>query len=383
MRSGLHKKQPARHDGYGGYQDESLGRPGARTGTRVAAMPRISPDVSWPGQRSLNEDRWDDPLTTSSGRLRAANAARPLARELQTLEARGQALRVQETRVHPAPEPVRGLREFSTELDSLISMATAERRVVLPKVPANRPPKRSARKTTVSVVRGLVLLVVAYYALSGVLLLSGRSALPLADWRAAAGVVGVGDTPSFPVGAVDGQVVDRVQPFTQMRRADLYDTPQQFQAWGGSACSAAVLGEILTSYGVQEATIGHMIDELGSDISVQYGLETYDGFARVAAKHGFRADIYVNQHLTYAQMLYLTNTLGIPVIVNVRATTGYYHYLSGGHFLVMTGGDQQSIRLVDSSLYHIKSLSLPTFNGMFRNRTVVLVPKDYHYTLPA
>jgi predicted double-glycine peptidase len=384
MRSALHKNRPAN------YESAYDGGPGVRSATRVGrvgAPPRVSPEVSWPGQQAWNEDRWDDSLTTSSGRLRAATAARPLARELHTFEARVREERARGERFHEervGEERVReAVPDFSTELDSLITMATAERRVVLPKLPASRPPKRRLRKTTVNAARAVVLLLAAYYALSGLLVISGRSALPLADWRAAAGVIGVGGSPSFPVAAVDGQVVNRVQPFTQMRRADLYDTQQQFQAWGGSACSAAVLGEILTSYGVQGATIGHMIDELGSDISLQYGLETYDGFARVAAKHGFRADIYVNRHLTYAQMLYLTDTLGIPVIVNVRATSGYYHYLSGGHFLVMTGGDAQNVKLVDSSLYYIKSLSLSTFNGMFRNRTVVLVPKDYQYTLPS
>jgi predicted double-glycine peptidase len=178
-------------------------------------------------------------------------------------------------------------------------------------------------------------------------------------------------------------VAANVKAFTQGKRVDLYNSQAQFNQWWGSACSAAVLAEVLTAYGVPNATIGKMIDELGPDISTRYGLLTYEGFNKVAQKHGFRADIYVDKHLTYHQMQYLTNTLGLPVIVNVRATTGYYHYLSGGHFLVMTGGDSKSIRLVDSSLYYIKSLPLGTFNWMFRQRTVVIVPADYHYNLPA
>src|SRR5262249_30180039 len=95
-------------------------------------------------------------------------------------------------------------------------------------------------------------------------------------------------------------VAARVEPETQMRRADLYDTDDQFNQWGGAACSAAVLSEVLTAYGVRGATIGHMIDELGSYISSNAGLLNYDGFAKVAGLHGYRADIYLDDKpLTY------------------------------------------------------------------------------------
>ena len=96
-----------------------------------------------------------------------------------------------------------------------------------------------------------------------------------------------------------------------------------------------------------------------------------------------RADVNLSDNpLSYKQMLYLTNNLGVPVVVNMRATTGYYHYLSGGHILVMTGGDSRTIHLADSSLYFMKSLPLGTYNQMARPRNVVIVPKDFHYTLP-
>ena len=48
----------------------------------------------------------------------------------------------------------------------------------------------------------------------------------------------------------------------------------------------------------------------------------------------------------------------------------------------MTGGDDTTIRLADSSLYYMKSLPLSTYNQMARPRNVVIVPKNYHYTLP-
>lgn len=318
-----------------------------------------------PADPARLEAGWDDPLSTTSAKRRAVVPARPLSPEAKTS-------------INSAYEPA----EFTAELDTLIKIAATRQQPILPgkSTAAKRRPLDRLPPMAIALGRALLVFMAAYYVLSAALAATGHSALPLAPVPSAiSGIININGDQIL----MDGKVVTRVQPFTQMRRADLYNNQAQFDAWGGSACSAAVLGEILTAYGVQGATIGRMIDELGSDISTQWGLETYDGFNKVAQKHGFRADIYLDQRLTYKQMLYLTNTLGIPVIVNVRATTGYYHYLSGGHFLVMTGGDDGTIKITDSSLYYIKSLPISTFMGMFRNRTVVIVPRDYHYTLPA
>ncbi len=88
-------------------------------------------------------------------------------------------------------------------------------------------------------------------------------------------------------------------------------------------------------------------------------------------------------NLSYKQMLYITNTLHLPLIVNVRISYGFYHFFSGGHFLVMTAGDNQGIRLVDSSLYYVKYMPLSVFNSMFTGRTVLLLPKDYIVNIPS
>ncbi|HEX9070236.1 MAG TPA: hypothetical protein VF807_15810 [Ktedonobacterales bacterium] len=294
-----------------------------------------------------------------------------------------------------APRPATGAQR---QLENLDVMTVAIEQSI--HMRAMRPPKRksfvqrtriTARKATIYGLRIVAGLALIYLVMSGT---HGVMALP-PDMRVMHGnAADIGTAPLSASAATNAakadsgpqvnmsDVTSRVQAFTQMRRSDLYDNVDQFNAWGGSACSAAVTAEILTAYGARDATIGHIIDAMGDDISLQWGLETYDGFQRAASAYGFRADLYVDHPLTYNQMKYLTNTLHIPVIVNVRATSGYYHYLSGGHFLVMTGGDNSNIQLVDSSLYYIKSLSLGTFDWMFRNRTAVIVPKDYHYTLP-
>lgn len=295
-------------------------------------------------------------------RDRAATAARPL---------RGDAV-----------APISNQDTTDAEPDILIVMPSTSPQVVVPHVTDVRSSSRRDL-TPISIARTLLITLMLYYALSSTLQLAGYAALPLAPfpWATTSGVAA--GAAALPHLRMDGRMVTRVQPMTQMRRGDLYDSQAQFNQWAGAACSAASLAEVLTSYGLPHMTIGRMIRELGSDISPNWGLLSYNAFNKVVARYGLRADVYLsNNPLTYRQMLYLTNTLGIPVVVNMRATTGYYRYLSGGHILVMTGGDTKTIRLADSSLYYIKSLPLSTYNQMARPRNVVIVPKDYHYTLP-
>lgn len=175
-------------------------------------------------------------------------------------------------------------------------------------------------------------------------------------------------------------IADLVRPLTQGKLVEQYNSVAQYNEYWGAACSAAVLAEVLTAWGVRGATIGSMIDELGSYISPYGGLLSYQGFQQVAARHHMRSEF--RENLTYQQMLYITNTLHLPLIVNVRISYGFYHFFSGGHFLVMTAGDSQGLRLVDSSLYYVKYMPLSVFNSMFTGRTVLLLPDDYVYSIP-
>jgi hypothetical protein len=196
----------------------------------------------------------------------------------------------------------------------------------------------------------------------------GEQGQPLMVARAQAGL------------APGSAITDLVSPETQLLRPDLYDNYAQFQNWGGAACSAAALSEVLTAYGVPHATIGHEIDELGHYISPYGGLLNRHGFAVVAAKHNLRAD--ESSSLTYNQLIYLTERLGMPVIVNVRMSYGYYHFFDGGHFLTVVGGDAQGLKIVDSSEYYIHYLPKSVFYQMFTGYTAAIVPGDYQYSLP-
>jgi hypothetical protein len=349
-------------------QDETIIQTWPRGGAAVGVRADVDAETIWqdPWHRGDEWDEWG-PGTSTFGRERGATTARPL--------------------VNRAVIRRDGQHEAADAHTTLTIVPATRQHVVLPAPKDQRPPNPMSRTAT-GVVRTLLISLVLYYVLSSGLQVVGQPGLPLAPfpWAAsngaASGVIASVGSAQTPY-RFDGKMASRVQPMTQMKRVDLYDSRAQFSRWAGAACSAASLAEVLAAYGLPHMTIGRMIREMGADISPNWGLLTYSAFNKVVSKYGLRADVYLADNpLSYKQMLYLTNTLGIPVLVNMRATTGYYHYLSGGHVLVMTGGNSSRIRLTDSSLYYIKSLPIGTYNQMARPRNVVIVPKNFHYKLP-
>jgi hypothetical protein len=305
-------------------------------------------DGDWSGYHEIDDDY-------DTGRSRAQSVARPLA--LMRIE-----------------EPVER-DEYRSNVQALTTTDSVPDLVAWrPPMPAQRKPVytraiETARRNPWSASRiglGIIaIFVTLVLSVSGV----GEPSQPLmAFYNAQA------------AGANAQSIADLVQPLTQGKRVDQYDSVAQYNTYWGAACSAAVLAETLTAWGIKGATIGRMIDELGSTISPYGGLLSYSGFQKVAALHDMRSEF--RENLSYKQMLYITNTLHLPLIVNVRISYGFYHFFSGGHFLVMTAGDSQGIRLVDSSLYFVHYMPLSVFNSMFTGRTVLLLPSDYTYALP-
>jgi hypothetical protein len=248
-----------------------------------------------------------------------------------------------------------------------------------PDLVAYRPPRPRVRRATERLIKSarnpwimarLILALTA--AVLGYLHAPGRMGEPSQPLQVARAQMAL--SPGMPITSL-------VKPETQLKRPDLYDSYAQFQEWGGAACSAAAISEILTAYGVRGATIGHEIDELGKYIDPNWGLLNRHAFAIVAAKHGLRAD--ESNSWTYNQIIYVTQHLGIPVIVNVRISYGYYSFFSGGHFLVVVGGDSQGLAIVDSSEYYIHYLPKDVFYQMFTGYTAAIAPADDHYNLPA
>jgi hypothetical protein len=305
---------------------------------------------------------WDAAYETPSERIRAQSLARPLA-------------------LAPArpPSPALPERNFREQPDSSLQVYAPLSQDSAPDLIAYRPPRQRMRNATQRLIqttrdpwtraRMILALLAAIMGFMYSPLRMGEASQPLQSAQAQVGL------------SAGASITSQVRPETQLKRPDLYDNYGQFVEWGDAACSAAVLSEVLTAYGVPGATIGREIDELGSYISPNGGLLDRHGFVVVAARHGLRAD--ESHSWTYNQMLYVSEHLGIPIIVNVRMTYGYYSFFSGGHFLVVVGGDSQGLAIVDSSEYYIHYLPKDVFYQMFTGYTAAIVPGDDQYTLPS
>ncbi len=171
-------------------------------------------------------------------------------------------------------------------------------------------------------------------------------------------------------------ITQRVKPLTQWNPDAGYDSQAQRDAYWNSACSAAVLTELLTAWGVPNITIGRMIDELGPDITPWGGLMTQSAWNRIAQMHGMHATVYLNRQLSYNDIVHMTVTQGIPVILDIRDSQGlYYPALYGGHFLIVVGGSSIGLDVVDSSLYHITFISTDQLDYLWqRGESIVILP---------
>jgi hypothetical protein len=181
--------------------------------------------------------------------------------------------------------------------------------------------------------------------------------------------------------ASSAHIAENVQPIIQADVDAGYDSRQQHDTWWDSACSAASFTEIMHAWGQKDVTIGHVIDEMSAHnppyITPWGGLMTSDAWPFIANLHHFNADVQFHQ-VNYDALVHITMQQGLPVIVGVRDYTGrYYPALSGGHFLVVVGGDQTGLRIVDSSLYRISYLPRDEFTHLWdsgSDLTVLLTP---------
>ncbi len=182
---------------------------------------------------------------------------------------------------------------------------------------------------------------------------------------------------STPATSVAAQrIVDRVPTFTQADASIGYDGLAQYQRYWASACSAAVSAEVLTAWGDHHATIGTMIDILGTALSPTAGLVDSGGFMTVGHAEGFA--VALRTQVALATLIHIVRDLGFPAIVGVRASlTSAYPDLTAGHFLVVTGSDAQGFQIVDSSLYFIHYLTVAEFQTLWNNadrQLVLFVP---------
>ncbi len=188
----------------------------------------------------------------------------------------------------------------------------------------------------------------------------------------------VSPTPTTP----PTPITQNVHAIIQANADAGYDSAQQHDDFWNASCSAASFTEVMHAWGKTDITLGHVIDEMGSHdppyITSWGGLMSQDGWGYEAGLHGFQADVQFNKAFSYDDIVNTTTQRGLPVIVGVGDGNGrYYPAFSGGHFLVVVGGDSNGLQIVDSSLYRITYLPHDEFDYLWsggRGITVLLTP---------
>jgi hypothetical protein len=176
------------------------------------------------------------------------------------------------------------------------------------------------------------------------------------------------------------QITKQVQPIIQADQDAGYDSQEQHDTFWNAACSAASLAEILRAWGVQNVTIGHVIDVMSEHnpayITPWGGLMSQDGWDYTAQRYHFHAKVQLSGSLSFNDIIRTTVLQGIPVVLGLRDTYGrdFPAFAGGGHFLVAVGGNSGGVQVVDSSLYKITFLPLDEFNYLWTGETVIITP---------
>jgi predicted double-glycine peptidase len=133
-----------------------------------------------------------------------------------------------------------------------------------------------------------------------------------------------------------------------------YNSAQDYNLWAYSACSTAAMTEVFNFYGRHYRIADILkIEAQIQEITPVLGLVEDAGIQRTAAKFGFRTDW--GYSLDYDQVVATANR-GEPVIVGWPPAK-----YQGGHLVVVTGGDSQTIFIADSSIHNRHSLSRAAF----------------------
>ncbi len=147
-----------------------------------------------------------------------------------------------------------------------------------------------------------------------------------------------------------------------------YASTDEFNTWAYSACSAASMTEVINAYGhnyrittilQQESKIHEITPELGllEDVGIQ----------RTAALFGFNTSW--GHNLSLDQIIAIANQ-GQPVIVSWPPAKW-----TGGHILVIRGGNSSSVSLADSSSYNFTTMTRTRFLQLWGGFSAVLTPK--------
>lgn len=164
-----------------------------------------------------------------------------------------------------------------------------------------------------------------------------------------------------------------------------YGTPDEWNTWAKSACSAAAMTEVLNAYGgqyrIQDVlTVESSLTIPGSSppepsITPQRGLTAEAAIAATLQRFDFKTTW--GDHFTLDQMLIAANS-GTPVIVSWPPDR-----YARGHIAVVTGGDSGSVFIADSSRWNRHVLSVAQFIQWWGGFAAVATPESIPAPTPS
>ena len=148
-----------------------------------------------------------------------------------------------------------------------------------------------------------------------------------------------------------------------------YSSEQQYKMWAASACSTASMTEVIDAYGHNYHISDILQAEISqSAISPELGLLKLDGIDHTVAQFGFSTAQLSRAPLD--SLISVANS-GWPIIVDFPPGGDW----PTGHFLVVIGGDNDTVALADSSPDDFTSMSRQKFLQDWGGFAVVVMPK--------
>ncbi|HEU5200297.1 MAG TPA: C39 family peptidase [Ktedonobacterales bacterium] len=347
-----------RSDLYSDYQQPGANKSNQQSGKITAQRRSLPPRISLP-QRAGIVDSTLEEVSTSAPRHRAEAKAvtLPAKRALPALPAL------------PA----------STSLEVQEPITNADFQVIPrthPSIPSIKG-RGHASSPRMTIIKLAIVAVVVFSVLGATLATAGEGGVAQFLFSALdrAGPY----NPLNPTSA-SAQITKLVQPIIQAEPDAGYDSQEQHDTFWNAACSAASLAEILRAWGVQNVTIGHVIDVMSEHnpayITPWGGLMSQDGWDYTAQRYHFQAKVQLNYSLSFNDIIRTTVLQGLPVVLGLRDNGARYYpaFAGGGHFLVAVGGNSSGVQVVDSSLYRISFIPVDEFNYLWTGETIIITP---------
>jgi Peptidase_C39 like family len=147
-----------------------------------------------------------------------------------------------------------------------------------------------------------------------------------------------------------------------------YNSPEEYNTWAYSACSAASMTEVFNAYGhhYRVTDILNVEAQIG-EITPALGLLRPEGVEHTAAQFGFKTTW--GNAWSLDQVIETANR-GNPVIVSFPPDR-----YDGGHILVVTGGNGTTVYLADTSGWNRHSLSSAQFLQWWEGFAAVVTPQ--------